>query len=292
MQVAHFLEADLQPWAAALAAALFDSKPRPPAVPANAPQPSERGSSARVPLTRHADAWRLLEEVAPYGDTVDTVLRASRLSLLQQLPLTPAEWQPAVVHSHAVAGALKLDSAAVDACCDVMPALHGVESLSLHLNRHAVHAEEWALRRVVTAVASLPALRRLKVETGCGDSPNRLMRTMTSVLRPTSLNSSGENAPTPLGHLPAPLELGADTDGVGAAGARPPAQPLDRLTALRALDLSRVVLGCFLTQKLVPLLSCLHNLEELKLADCSLWTFRKFSQPTTCLLYTSPSPRD
>ena len=210
MQVAHFLEADLHPWAAALAAARFDSASHSAAVPADAPHPSERGSSAPAPLTRRADAWRLLGDLTPLGDTVDTALRASHQPLLQQLPLTPAKWQPAVVRSHAVAGALTLDSAAVDACCDVMPALHGVESLSLHLNCHRAvyiaHAEEWALRRAATALASLPALRRLKVETGRGvnsDSLKRLLCTMSSVLRPASLNSSGENATIPLGHLPA-----------------------------------------------------------------------------------------
>ena len=82
VQVAHFLEADVQPWAAALSAALFGAEPR-------QPQP---------------DAWERLEEIATLGDTVDTVLRSWRLPLLEQLEDTPDEWQPAVIDSHAVDG--------------------------------------------------------------------------------------------------------------------------------------------------------------------------------------------
>ena len=100
--MAHFLEADLQPWAAALVATLF------------APQPAEEGRE-RV--------WNVLDALAPLGDAVDAVLRASRLPLLEQLPRTPAEWQPAVIGSHAVAGALTLSYDEAAACCDA-PGAH------------------------------------------------------------------------------------------------------------------------------------------------------------------------
>ena len=94
MQVAHFLEADLQPWAAALAAALF--APQPP------PHAATAGTACRE------SAWRCMEDLKPLDGAVDAVLRASELPLLEQLPRAPAEWQPAVIGCHAVAGALEL----------------------------------------------------------------------------------------------------------------------------------------------------------------------------------------
>ena len=108
MQVAHFLEADLQPWAAALAAALFSTLNQAPAA---------AGSSAAAEA---AGLWWCLEELAPLHEAVDTVLRASRLPLPEQLPRTPAAWRPAVIGSHVEAGALTLDSATAAACCDAM----------------------------------------------------------------------------------------------------------------------------------------------------------------------------
>ena len=67
--MAHYLEADLQPWADALTAALFAD--------------GDGGLSAE----HRASLWNPLDELAPLGDAVDTVLHASRLPLLQQLSL-------------------------------------------------------------------------------------------------------------------------------------------------------------------------------------------------------------
>ena len=93
--MAHYLDADLQPCADALSAALFAD-----------------GDDGLTPEHR-ASLWHPLDDLAPLGDAVDTVLRASqsRLPLLQQLLRTPAEWQPAVLRSHTVAGALALMAA-------------------------------------------------------------------------------------------------------------------------------------------------------------------------------------
>ena len=126
--MAHFLEADLQPWAAALAAALF------------APQPDEKLCQ---------QSWNLLDALAPLGDAVDTVLRASELPLLEQLPRTPAEWQPAVIGSRAVAGALELSYGEAAACYDAKGA-------TARDAWHAATAESHA------CTASLSTLRALR----------------------------------------------------------------------------------------------------------------------------------
>ena len=98
MQVAHFLEADLRPWAAALAAALFppDAAQQRPTVGTSAAAAAAAVSSA----AHHARAWQCLEAVRPLDGVLRAVLRASTLSklpLLEQLPRTPAEWQPALI---------------------------------------------------------------------------------------------------------------------------------------------------------------------------------------------------
>ena len=144
--MAHFLEADLQPWVPLLAAALLASSHT---------------------AAQHEAAWWHLDELAPLGDTISTVLRASRLPLRQQLPLTPPELQPAVISSHVVAGALTLDFAEAAACCDVMHAVEQVHVLSLELlperGEKWKAAEEAVLLQVRAAVASLPALQSLSV---------------------------------------------------------------------------------------------------------------------------------
>ena len=146
LQVAHFLEADLQPWAAALAAALF------------APQPADE---------RREQAWNLLDALVPLGDAVDRVLRTS------ELPRTPAEWQPALMSSRVVAGSLELSYREAAACCDLMPAVRGVHALTFRCASEAATAlaatgqdadeAEAVEARACTAVTSLSALRTLKL---------------------------------------------------------------------------------------------------------------------------------
>ena len=152
LQVAHFLEADLQHWAAALAAALFD------------PQPADG---------RREQAWKLLDALAPLGDAVDTVLRASELPLLEQLPRAPAEWQPAVISSHAVGGTLALNCSEVVACSGAMHAVHDVHSLTLDMGPLAEHLPDVsvflaAVPSMEAALTSLPALRTCRVEKADG----------------------------------------------------------------------------------------------------------------------------
>ena len=153
----------MQRWAAALAAALF------------APQPSVEDSSQPTMLPGAAGAeacrerlWQLLGELAPLGDAVDAVLRASRQPLLEQLPRTPAEWQPAVIGSHAVAGALALHSDQAVACSSVMYAVHDVHTLTLEVSpaggqRNGRNARG-KRRALCAAVATLPALRTLDLD--------------------------------------------------------------------------------------------------------------------------------
>ena len=158
MQVAHFLEADLQPWVAALSAALFAPEPQ---------QPSDEGSTdAGAPACGSAvqrkGTWERLEELKPLGDTVDAVLRGWRLPLREQLPLTPAEWRPAVIGSHADAGALTLDAVDGAACGDTMQAVHTVHTCTLRMvGAAAGYKSEPIAARAFSAVAALPALRSL-----------------------------------------------------------------------------------------------------------------------------------
>ena len=138
--MAHYLEADLQLWADALTEALFAD--------------GDGGLS-----TEHrASLWHPLDELAPLGDAVDTVLRASRLPLLQQLLRTPAEWQPAVLRNHTVAGALELSDADAAACSDAMPAVHGVHSLTLYGFSTNAKRAETDTQRLCRVVASMPTL--------------------------------------------------------------------------------------------------------------------------------------
>ena len=228
LQVAHFLEADLQPWAAALAGTLFgtsdptgtlaaapDEQPQASAVGVCAtdtistlasastkpPQPSTVDGNAQVPpwdcaapeggcAARQGDsaatvldaAWRHLDSLSPLGDASSVVLRAWRLPLLQQLAVTPAEWQPAVIGSHTAAGALTLDGTTAAACGDSMRRVHDVHSLTFELplraasmdskvaDGHALAAIEQIIRvsDACNAVCALPALRRLRVRGGEG----------------------------------------------------------------------------------------------------------------------------
>ena len=244
VQVAHFLEADLQPWAALLTAALFTASP---------------------PAAQREAAWGRLDELAPLGDTISTVLRASRLPLRQQLPLTPVEWQPAVIGSHVVAGALTLDFAEAAACCDAMHAVQQVHVLSLHLprsiNDSLVGAEEAVLLQVRTAVASLPALRSLSVSTTTGavrDGLPLLLPALSHLSRLESLTWS-HNGCNSCRYEPGPAR------DIARAAWAALAPQLRRLTTLTALDLSNNALYKVEMQALAPALSCLVRLEHLSL---------------------------
>ena len=146
MQVAHFLEADLQPWATALADELFPPVRRLPGRRASEQTAAETGGSAPAPsfaashtAARVASAWRRLDELVPLGDVVGAVLRAWHPPLREKLLLAPAEWQRAVLGSHVDGGALQLDFEALFAYGDAVHGLRGVRSL--HLNEpSSVHS--------------------------------------------------------------------------------------------------------------------------------------------------------
>ena len=165
--MAHFFDANLRPWAAALAAALFAPAPAQPSLRRSerrargverhsvgeraperkSPRVASRGVSAAparrrsvTPLAvsraaRRGSAWQQLEELRQLDGAVDAVLRASQLPLFEQLPRTPAEWQPAVIGSRTAAGALELSYREADACCDATHAVRGVHTLTLHSRR-------------------------------------------------------------------------------------------------------------------------------------------------------------
>ena len=184
MQVAHFLEADLRPWAAGLAAALFppDTEQQSTFLPqrksrrlasrgvSEAPARSGSASAAAAAVSsaaRREAAWRCLEELRPLHGAVRAVLRASEVPLLEQLPRTPAGWQPALVRCLVFGGALTLWYHEATACCDVLRALRGVvRSLTLRMTDTCQDANEADLPeagepRVCTAVTALPQLRTI-----------------------------------------------------------------------------------------------------------------------------------
>ena len=247
VQVAHFLEADVQPWAAALSAALFGAEPR-------QPQP---------------DAWERLEEIATLGDTVDTVLRSWRLPLLEQLEDTPDEWQPAVIDSHAVDGTLSLDFATAAACCEAMCDLHTIHSLGLHgcgnlsdieseSDSESEHEEDhllmYDLVDILQEVATMPALRTLQLDF----SPGWRFGVVQALAMATWLSS--------LSQLPlAALDLSSHAYRIGATAATALARPLAALTTLTALDVSDNRLCSDGAEALAPALSRLSRLARLDL---------------------------
>ena len=174
--MAHFLEADLQPWAAALAAALFapDAAHQSTVLPRlassrvrDAPSRSAAATAEASSAARPEGAWRCLEELRPLHGAVDAVLRAAKLPLLEQLPRTPAEWQPALIDGHVVHGKLELSYREAAACCDAMHAVRGVHALTLRGSATAqddteIEAEVIELG-ACTAVASLSTLRTLNL---------------------------------------------------------------------------------------------------------------------------------
>ena len=168
-QVAHFLEADLRPWAVAIAAKVF--------VPEPAQQPPFLTAAAAAAAVvsraeRREQAWQCLEELRPLDGAVDAVLLASEVPLLEQLRCTSAERQPAVIGSRVVAGALELSYRAAAACCDAMHAVRGVHTLTLlmTLSDNADNGDEddsekaeMAVQRACNAVPSLTELRTLRL---------------------------------------------------------------------------------------------------------------------------------
>ena len=128
MQLAHFLDADLEPWAAALAGALF---PRAAKLSdqVEASRPQAAVASASSDLTPWEDAWRRVEALSPPAEVISAAARASRMTLHEQLPLTPAAWRAAVLGNHAVNGALRLDFPAAAAYRGAMQAVHDVQGM-------------------------------------------------------------------------------------------------------------------------------------------------------------------
>ena len=209
MQVAHFLEADEQPWAHTLAAAVIADQLQASELQASElqtsePQASERQASERAvdgrtgtcesPWLQEDAVRRRLAELAPLGGTVDAVLRAARLPLAEQLPWTPQKWLPAVISSHTAGGHLRLTVSAAAACCDAMHAVRGVQSLTIQLERwmasearvgrvratnsnNIATAEAAALpdsellRRACASVAAMPCLRgfEIRIPYRCAD---------------------------------------------------------------------------------------------------------------------------
>ena len=169
--MAHFLEADVQPWAAVLARTFFAptlaaaeaSQQASPLTSQTQAGEEQAGSSA----DGLQDAWRRLDELAPLGGAVDAVLRAWRLPLLKQLPLAPAAWHPALLHSHITAGQLELSCAAA-VSCDAMHALSDVHTVTLDLEESTADGSdaEVMAHRVRSALASLRTLRSLTFRGG------------------------------------------------------------------------------------------------------------------------------
>ena len=261
-QVAHFLEADLQPWAAALAAALFAPTLAPAAAeaptlasPSSASSESQAEEAPACSAEDLEDAWRRLDELVPLGDAADAVLRAWRLPLHLQLPLTPAAWHPALLQSRVAAGELVLSYTAAASSCNAMQTLPDVHSLTLRLrpSTRAGTLNDVALaHRLCSALASLRTLRTLKLEY-CSESTSIELLTCAPELSRLSQ----------LVHL----DLRHCKIDDNAAAALEPG--LGRLTSLTFLDLRNMDGGAAF-RALVPALSWLPQLAHLDLGDNDL----------------------
>ena len=277
MQLAHFLEADVEHWASLLAAVLFPKR----ALPAAATQPSAQLQGCATPseatpacstLAGQADAWRHLDELAPPVDVIDAILRASPMPLLKQLPLTPAEWQPAVISSHAANGALEMESATSAACRGATHAVHDVHSVSLRLqpelDRERLaralqvsfllnRKDEYVL--ALHAVAAMPMLRTLHLEIHF-----IIVTDVEDTLAPLSRLSRLQSLRLAVGSATAVAAL---------------TQRLRALTALTALDLSDNWLCSANAKALAPVLSRLSRLERLQLAEIGAPGIAALAQP-------------
>ena len=323
--MAHFLEADLQPWAAALAAVLFATNTAqhstvPPQRKARrlasrdvseAPPPSGSAAGAVVSsAARRESAWHCLEELRPLHGAADAVFHAAKLPpLLEQLPRTPAEWQPAVIGSRAVAGELVLSFREAAACCDVMHAVRGVHTLILQGGVTAQDATEVVAtdRSASTAVASLSTLRTFKLtqDSGIGAAfpgPSLLLA-LTRLTQLVELElhwRDGDAAAVPRPPLRVlttltRLYLAIDVDGESACklvsdvtclsqlanfrfygpvhdfeGQEVIAPALRHLSALTSLQLESSYYGSTDVEALAPALGRLSRLAELNLANNEL----------------------
>ena len=262
--MAHFLEADVQPWAAALAGALFPATLALPVVPAaTAARPLARAQASPLSSEHQADdapacssaegvqdAWRRLDELAPLGGAVDAVLRAWQRNLDLQLPLTPAEWHPALLRSHVTAGTLNLSCTAAALGCDAMHAVRDVHTVTLHLidGISAGYDAEETVERLCTALAALRALS-----------------TLTLVARPHP--GSAELLAPALGRLSqlADFDFEVDNAYISAAETALLIAPLGCLTSLTSLRFIASHLGDSEVDALAAALSRLSQLAHLGL---------------------------
>ena len=177
------------------------------------------------------------------------MLRASELRLLEQLPRAPAEWQPAVISSHAVGGTLALSCSDIVACGGAMHAVRDVHSLTLHVatadRLNDVSLFRAALPCMETALTSLPALRTFRVENASQVGP------CTRLLMPV------------LARLPQLARFDLRHGAIDAATLAP---PLASLTALTALHLRYSKLGKHDAAAIATALSRLSRLASLTLA--------------------------
>ena len=245
-QVAHFLEADLHPWAAAIAAIVFPPSKRQPLWRLGV-QPSDLDTTPRDVAAEY-NTWQRLGELTGFDGAVDAILRAWRLPLLEQLPRTPAAWQPAVIRSRAIAGVVTLKHAEAAACSNAMDAFHGVAHTFV---LDQVPAD--ALQRTCTAIASLRDVRTLRIE-------EDFMYDSATVL---------SVAPA-LSHLSQLARLAIVGAGISSAGAAALAQTLRMLTALTALDLTSNAIDHRSMEALAPALAKLPQLASLRLAHNGL----------------------
>ena len=257
VQVAHYLDADLEPWAAALAAALFTDAAFPPAaaqsshqIEGNEAQAEAAPASSNFALRQAV--WRRLDALAGLDGAADAVLRSWRRPLLEQLPLTPAEWQPVVIGSHAVSGVLQLRLPTATTCRGAMHAVHDVHSLSLDFSvpRHdQVPPATEEISLTLHAVATMPALRSVDL-----DLSHRRCPRIVEELSPA------------LGNLPQLASLRLNDNGIGAAGAAALAPLLGALTALTSLCLGENRFGDDSAEALALALTRLSRLAALDLS--------------------------
>ena len=318
VQVAHFLEANLRPWAAPLAAALFcpisaQHKARQLASPGVRDAPAQSGSASAAAVVssaaRRESAWRCLEELRPLHGAAESVLRASELPLLEQLPLTPARWGPAVIDSHVVDGALDLSYLEAAFCCNPMHAVHGVHALTLHGSSVASDDTQAELleQRACTAVEALSRLRTIKLTQDFGTCASLpVLALLLAVTRLTQLaelelhwHQDNGNVPGPPICLPTSLTRLHLTSTVNDDGlctfvcsltslsrlahftfsddgeddgefVAEFAAALSHLTALTALQLDQIYVGGAVAEALAPALRRLSRLSALRLTECYL----------------------
>ena len=290
VQVAHFLEADVQPWTNVLAAAVIADELQASDHAVAGPTHGHTGTAQwQEPLRRR------LDDLAPLGDTVDAVLRAAHLPLAEQLVWTPAKWQPAVISSHIdTSGTLTLHASEAAACCNVMHAVRGIRTLILRFTSSSdadardyqgarlsdVEAASWKAESesACAAVAALPSLQALRI-TDCHRCPYGavVMQSLAPALRHLSrlqalalVNSFGNGAAAALapslGLLTTLNSLVLGNLNINADGAAALALALQALTALTELSLLRNDFGA---AGVAPALSRLSLLQVLDLTDCT-----------------------